>query len=523
MRSKGIESMYATHRVKNSDNAAIGFLVNGEFYPDYAISGEIQGIGNLSLTDNFVEAERELPSIRYSDLNKKVYARLLEENPFRRDIQCALSEWKEDSQHVVLQLEGTRQVGKTTELLKFAYSSYEYIIYINMANDKYDFISVLKSPRMLSAMEAYCRRALLPEFVNNKSTVIIIDEIQNSKDAYNSIRDMDAVFACDIVVTGSYLGRVLGNREFFIPAGTIEAKQMHTLSFREFCGVYGKEEILDSISLYGESDGKEYAALEELYNLYTKIGGYPEVVKRYRQTKDIGICYEVIDKLLKTFRDESRNYFNSPRDVEIFESVYREALKVMCNEKKGTGSNIIETVTTLTKKHTDLLVNKNEIANAIMWLQYTGIICTCDLAENGDIRTIKSGRRLYFSDCGLVSYLAGKSALAESALTGLTTETFIFNELHRLFKVRHSQIKVRGDNVCFSVYNGYELDFVILSKDRVVYGIEAKTRGGEPNSLKVFIKKHLIDKGIVVKPTHGGRGDVFDTIPVYTVGCRFPY
>ena len=28
---------------------------------------------------------------------------------------------------------------------------------------------------------------------------------------------------------------------------------------------------------------------------------------------------------------------------------------------------------------------------------------------------------------------------------------------------------------------------------------------------------------LVVKPTGGGHGELFDTIPIYAVGCRFPY
>lgn len=130
---------------------------------------------------------------------------------------------------------------------------------------------------------------------------------------------------------------------------------------------------------------------------------------------------------------------------------------------------------------------------------------------------------MYFSDCGLVSFLANKSALAESALTGTITETFIFNELYRLFKIRYSKRVVRGDNVCFSILDNYELDFIVMSKDKVIYGIEGKTKKGDANSLKVFIDKHLIDKGIKAVLTNGGKGDIFDTIPVYTAGCRFPY
>ena len=517
--------MYATHRVKDNNNNTIGFIINNEFYPDYYVRDNINHIENLTLIKgNVIRAKQELPTAKYTDIvNQRAYTEISKENPFQRDIQSELLDWKNDSRHVVLQLEGTRQVGKTTELLKFAYKNYDYIIYVNIADDIHDFKSVLESPRMISSMQEYCQKAYLPTFENSKNTILIIDEIQNNHEVYNSIRRMHSTFKCDIVVSGSYLGRILGNKDFFLPAGTIEAKQLFTLSFREFCKIWNEDKLLDTISLYGKSSIKDYATLENLYNIYREIGGYPEVIKKYLQTHNIEMCYEIIDKLLKTFKEESRNYFNSPRDVEIFESAYREALKEMCNEKKGTGNNIIEKITQLTKNNTDLIVNKNEIANAIMWLQYTGIISTCDLAEKGDIRNIIPSRRMYFSDCGLASYLAGKSVLTESALTGLVTETFIFNELYRLFKIRYSKRVVRGDNVCFSIFEDYELDFMIMSKDRLVYGIEGKTKKGKPNSLKFFISKHFVDKGIKAMLTIGGRGDAFNTIPVYTVGCRFPY
>lgn len=519
-----LNKLRATHRVVNNDGKTIGFIINNEFYPDYTVYSELQSIENLELEEkDSIREKNGLPRIKYSELNGIKYKQLSEENPFQRDIQTDLLEWKEDPMHVVLQLEGTRQVGKTTELLKFAYKNYEYLIYVNAADDIYGFASVLKSPRMVSAMQEYCRTAGLPEFVNDKNTILIIDEIQNSYNIYNSIRRMYSTFKCDIVITGSYLGRILGNRDFFLPAGTIEKRYLFTLSFREFCRVYKKEKILDNIDLHGRGNNGDYTALEELYQLYVKIGGYPEVIKRYRQTKSISICYETIHKLLVTFKEESRNYFDGDRDVEIFDSVYREALKEMCFEKRGTGRNIIDTVTKLSKENTDLLVNKNEIARAVIWLQYTGIISTSDLAVNGDIKNIAPGRRIYFSDCGLASYLASQSPLNESALAGLITETFIFNELHRLFRVRVSMRKVRGDNVCFSVYEDYELDFMVMAKDRIIYGIEGKTKDGTTISLKVFKDRNFIDKGIIAKNTHGGGGDIFGSIPVYTVGCRFPY
>ncbi len=517
--------MYATHRVIDSTGQPVGFMIGNEFHTDDTVRINIDSIDNLTVAeDGGIRPEKELPELPYTEaVNRRIYDDLVKRNPFVRDIQQELEEWKHDASHVVLQLEGSRQVGKTTELQKFAYVHYDSVIFVNLADDVYDFMGFIQSACTVADMESYCRRAHLPHYINDRHTVLIIDEIQNSSRAYNAIRRLYGGLECDIIVTGSYLGRILGSREFFLPAGTIEKRYLFPLSFREFCRIYGREKLLDNIDLFGGSDRKDYEALERLYEIYSRIGGYPEVVKEYLRTENGDACYEVVGKLLTTFKEESGNYFGNPRDVEIFDSVYREALKEMCNEKRGTGKGMIETITSLTKSSTDLLVNKNEIANAIIWLRYTGVIGMCDLAVDGDMRNIVSSRRLYFSDCGIAAYLASKSMLDPTALAGILTETFVYNELHRLFKVRYAKRQVMEDEVCFSIYGQYELDFMVAGRDRVVYGIEVKTTDGAPVSLKVFIDRRLVDKGIVAKPSYGGHGESFDTIPIYTVGCRFPY
>lgn len=70
-----------------------------------------------------------------------------------RDIQADLEEWKQEKNHGVLQLEGSRQIGKTTELLKFAYRNYEYVLYVNFASDEYDFKDVIQNGCRLMEFE----------------------------------------------------------------------------------------------------------------------------------------------------------------------------------------------------------------------------------------------------------------------------------------------------------------------------------------------------------------------------------
>lgn len=506
-------------------NKPVGFIVDNQFIALALIPEHIAKIQNLKILEGgLIQSDDALPEVSYHEaVIDAAYQRLVEDNPFERDIQLELKAWKKTWYKKVLQLGGSRQIGKTTELLKFAYQNYENIIYVNLADDVYNFKDLLKSGIIRLDMQTYCERANLPVYEDNRTTILILDEIQSSKEAYNSIRSLRAALKCDIAITESYLGVVFSTEGFFLPAGTIMYVDMRAMNFREFAGVFGQSELLDNIDLFGSGSQEQYDKLKSLYEIYRQIGGYPEVVKAYIQTKSIDQCYPVISDLLRIFKEESRNYFGQPRDVEIFESVYSAALYEMCREKRGTGKDQVEIITRLSKDNTDLIVNKNEIANAIMWLIYTGIISTCDLAVNGDVRTISKDRRLYFSDCGIVSFLIKKTFIDQSSAQGLLTETFVFNELKHLFKDGCTNKKVALDNVCFSVYNNYELDFIIASAEKVIYGIEVKTNGGNPLSLKIFIDRGFIDRGIVAKPSNGGHGDQYDTIPIYTVACRFPY
>lgn len=517
--------MRASHRVKNSEGEATGFMIDGRFYTDYEIKEKAGYIENLTVQkDGAIEPETPLPEMGYKEaVNSAASEKIERENPFRRDIQEEFRQWKSRENHGVLQLEGARQTGKTTELLRFAYKSYEYVIYVDITRDNGSFAEFVDSPCTALDMEVYCRKAKLPHFVDSKKTILIIDEIQESARTYNAIRTMHRELACDLAVTGSYLGRVVANKEFFLPAGTVELHSLLPLSFREFCRVFQCEETLDKVDLYGGGDSAEYEVLDRAYELYRRIGGYPEAVKRYLGTRDMEECHNVIGNLLHIFKEESRHYFQSSREVEVFEPVYEAALNEMCREKRGSGKGMLTELTDLTYAKTKELVGWSEVGNAVVWLKYCGILNTCDLAVDGDLRDVRPGRRLYFSDCGIASYLAKRSMLDMSALEGMITETFVYNELHRLFKEPYPQQKVRLEEVCFSTYDKYELDFMVASRDRTVYGFEVKTSKGAPTSLRVFVDRQFVDRGIVVKATKGGRGEYFDTIPIYAVGCRFPY
>ena len=104
-----------------------------------------------------------------------------------RDVQEELLSWKEKRHNTVLQIEGPRQVGKTHEVRKFAYSQYEQVIYVNLVRDEFGFEDCMAEEHF---MQEYCEHAGLGDYVDNSNTILIIDEIQERQTVYNAIRDL---------------------------------------------------------------------------------------------------------------------------------------------------------------------------------------------------------------------------------------------------------------------------------------------------------------------------------------------
>lgn len=436
-----------------------------------------------------------------------------------RDVQRNLEEWKRKRHHTVLQVEGPRQVGKTHEVKKFAYRHYQQVIYINLVRDEYGFEDLMDQE---SFMELYCQKAGVGKFSNDENSVLVIDEIQERSQVYNAIRDLREKLSCDIIVSGSYLARTVNSRDFFLPAGIAYLK-MVPLSFREFCRAIGLEKQLAELDLFGGSDTETYAKLEEAYEVYRHIGGYPQVVTTYLKTGSQSDCMEVLEDLVRTFTAESSRFFSNSTALSIFQEVYRSVMVQMAQEKKGTGKSLLESVTNFVKDSVKEPVSRNEVRAASAWLLYSGIIGYCDLYNNGDVTDVVSNRRAYFADNGIANYVASLVTIPRAAVEGILTETFAYTELNRLYQVSAGKKQVLGDKPCFSVCGDYELDFVVVDQRGVRTGIEVKTGDNRARSLEYFKEKGLIDWALRAMPSKGGHGTRFDTIPIYTVGGRFPY
>ena len=445
----------------------------------------------------------------------------------KRDIYKRLLEWKRENTHKVLELEGARQVGKTFILDKFAKENYKVQIYVNMAQTSgQEFLACLEQA---TAWQPGMKRKERPihealslfhgEFEDNKDTIVVIDEIQESSKVYSMIRQFAREFECDFIVTGSYLGKTR-EKDFFLSAGDVDSLTMTSLTFAEFLEAAGKRELYETIDLYGASDHAQYDELKHWFDVYLHIGGYPEVVKAYLETGNLEQCADIIESLIRIFVKESGRYFESPLETATFEKVFSSIATMMLKEKKGT-KDLITDLTSIIFKEESGRIAKKTVNYAISWLYLSHQLGYCSKSVNCDNLNIVENCRYYFMDLGIANYFLSLTGSMQETIDGCLCENFVY--LMLLERIRKREIAGQVPWFGTDEESSGELDFYVRSRlNHKNYGLEVK-RG---NEIAVTANK-LLDKGRLdfvysLKNTYGGINESKRAVPLYLAG-RIPF
>ena len=445
----------------------------------------------------------------------------------KRDIYKRLLEWKRENTHKVLELEGARQVGKTFILDKFAKENYKVQIYVNMAQTSgQEFLACLEQA---TAWQPGMKRKERPihealslfhgEFEDNKDTIVVIDEIQESSKVYSMIRQFAREFECDFIVTGSYLGKTR-EKDFFLSAGDVDSLTMTSLTFAEFLEAAGKRELYETIDLYGASDHAQYDELKHWFDVYLHIGGYPEVVKAYLETGNLEQCADIIESLIRIFVKESGRYFESPLETATFEKVFSSIATMMLKEKKGT-KDLITDLTSIIFKEESGRIAKKTVNYAISWLYLSHQLGYCSKSVNCDNLNIVENCRYYFMDLGIANYFLSLTGSMQETIDGCLCENFVY--LMLLERIRRREIAGQVPWFGTDEESSGELDFYVRSRlNHKNYGL-AEKRG---NEIAVTANK-LLDKGRLdfvysLKNTYGGINEDKRAVPLYLAG-RIPF
>ena len=247
----------------------------------------------------------------------------------KRKIQEKLEIWKNNENRKPLVIKGVRQCGKTSSVLSFANENYKHIIYLNFLEDPgyaSIFAGSLKTDDIIMYLSAY----LGPEAVFEKgNTIIIFDEIQHCPNARTSLKFFKLDGRFDVIATGSLLGvSGYGENEVSIPVGFEDVIEMYPLDFEEFLWANGisddiieiLQENLDSFTPVPEAIHRR---LKDLLLQYTVVGGMPEVVQRFIDTRQISQTFILQRNILNEYRDDMTKYAASSDKAKIKECFNR--------------------------------------------------------------------------------------------------------------------------------------------------------------------------------------------------------
>ena len=432
----------------------------------------------------------------------------------RRNIYKKLLEWKKESTGHVLELKGARQVGKTYILKKYGKENFSKMIYINMAEatgkNFLRCVSIAMEWEPGKPMEeTHIRKALElydETFKDNKDTVVIIDEIQESAEIYNQIRTLAREFQAYVIVTGSYLGRTM-ELDFFLPAGDMDHMVMESMTFDEFLDVFDEWELYEKIDLYGKGRTEDYKKLMEYYEIYQKIGGYPAVVACYAEYRDLNKCMGLISDLINVFADESKRYFEDIIDINMFQKLFNAIALLMMQEKQGIRDLTAE-LSKIAYQEESGRTTKKMINHAISWLQESHIIGYASKAVDCDYKQIKDNSRYYFLDLGIAYYFLSRTGAPYDVIKGLLAENFVYLVLRRRIENTH---EIAGLVPWFASYEKIkgELDFYVRSLvDYKNYGIEVKSTDASAKTARKLLEDGKLDYLYLLKgETMGGIAD----------------
>ena len=430
----------------------------------------------------------------------------------RRKIEKTLLDWKNTPNHKPLILKGCRQCGKTFSVLNFAKKNYEHVVYLNFfVNPQYAsvFSGSLEVDHITMLLSALMGKDAIFEA---GKTILILDEIQDCPDARTALKFFKLDGRYDVIGTGSLLGvKGYGEKEpKSIPVGYETVIDMTPLDFEEFLWANGiSEQIITLLHTHLQDKTPVpdalHARMRELLLQYTVVGGMPDVVQTFVDTKRMDEVLQLQRDIVRSYEDDMVKYADK-KDKAVIKECFQSIPKQLSKENKKFQYSVVKKGATASK-----------FAGSLQWIEDAGIIARCynlfitelPLDGNADQDTFK----VYMRDTGLfVSMLEDGTQfdILQGNLLGYKGAIFegliadIFSKMGRKLYYFHKD-------------SGLEVDFVIRYKGACAL-VEVKANTGNVKSTKTILRhpeKYHVTQAIKLGDYNIGMSEQILTLPLY--------
>lgn len=423
----------------------------------------------------------------------------------KRLLYKELLKWKESEDRKPLIIRGVRQCGKTWLLNEFGKNNYEDVAYFNFEGNKAlqeRFDQDLNTERIIEELSILNNKIIKPE-----KTLIIFDEIQACNNALTSLKYFyENAPEYHIVCAGSLLG-ILLSKPLSFPVGKVDILDLRPMNFYEFLLANDEKMLIDYLENKKE---KVSATFENKLINYLKnyfiVGGMPEVVDKWIQTKDIEQIEKVQDNILNSYELDFAKHAplkDSPKLSLIWDYIPRELLKE--NSKFVYG-------------HVKQGARAKNLEDALRWLISAGLCYQVNKIEKPNIPLASyidmQSFKIYMCDVGLLrrkakvdaSVILSDNNEIYTEFKGAMAENFVLLEL----------ISLNGEIPFYwNSGNTAEVDFIWQIKDKI---IPFEVKSGEnlgSRSLTVYRQKYKPEIAIKTSMKNVDLQDGIMNIPLY--------
>ncbi len=379
-----------------------------------------------------------------------------------RKIDKKLESFFKNDRHAALLVDGARQVGKTFSIEDFGRRNYDSLVkldFVKSARARSVFENVEDETDILERLTAFARQPMIPG-----KTLVFFDEVQRCPEAVTYVKYLVQDGRFDYVLSGSLLGVELKNVRS-VPVGFMDEVKMYPLDFEEFVEANGERpELLDAVR-ESWADRKPLAKvyherLVRLFRLYLVVGGMPEAVQTYIDTKDIRKVVSVQKKILLNYRKDISQY--DEKDALHIRAVFdRIAPELNDRNKRFYSGNV------------GAGGRYDRLENAFLWLAEAGVAIPSYCVEEARAPLLLARKpkffKLFMNDVGLLAAMY----MNDIQLKLLSGETDInFGSVFENFVAQELVAHGFSPNYYNSAKHG-EVDFV-LERSGQVLPIEVK-------------------------------------------------
>ena len=261
----------------------------------------------------------------------------------RRKIYDRLLEWKKNHKgDTALLIEGARRIGKSYIVEEFArkeYASYILVDFSKVNPQVIEFFDLYLDDldMLFMNLELYFRQKLTPRRVKDGEahSLIIFDEVQFCPRARAAIKHLVADRRYDYIETGSLISIKKNVKDIMLPSEE-HAIEMFPMDFEEFLWAMGDEMLMPYIRMRFDKrlpmEAFHRRAMD-YFRQYLIVGGMPQAVAKYAETRDFEKVDEVKRDILALYRNDIHKYADNQetKAAAIFEEIPGQLQK---HEKK---------------------------------------------------------------------------------------------------------------------------------------------------------------------------------------------